>query len=194
MTHGSSTRRRPSRRRLAFFALLWIGIVGGAAIASPGCYGRNCEGNLETFGTNPGQGRMIDENTWESSPQEGEWLPYPKQRFYSINIPGLNGRTPQIVLPYLSAAPNPRKTGSNFTLGSGNLTLIVNVGPNHVDIINDSCSDYYLRLVVVASPFPSGDASIPVEQSDAANNGDAGAISGDASGAADTGADSEAGP
>jgi hypothetical protein len=183
--------RRPSRRRLIFFALLWIVIVGLVALASPGCYGRNCEAGLQTFGTDPGQGRMIDENTWESSPQEGEWIPYPKQVFLSINIPGLNGRTPQIVLPYISAAPNPRKTGSTQTLGGGNLALIVNVSPNHVDLINDSCSDYYLRLVVVASPFPSGDASVATPTTDS----DAGTNSGDASGAAaDTGADSEGGP
>jgi hypothetical protein len=185
----AATSRRPSRRRLILFALLWIGLVAGVALASPGCYGRNCEGGIEPFGTDPGQGRMIDENTWESSPMEGEWLPYPKQRFYTINIPGLNGRTPQVVLPYLSAAPNPRKTGANWTLGSGNLTLMVNASPNHIDIINDSCSDYYLRLVVIASPFPSGDASIATPTT---AEGDAGTNSGDAS--ADTGADSEAGP
>ena len=30
-------------------------------LLAPGCYGRNCDGDAETFGVEAGQGRMLDE-------------------------------------------------------------------------------------------------------------------------------------
>lgn len=132
---------------------LWL-VVASLTLGSPGCYGRNCDGGVATFGSTPDEGRMIDENTWESSPIDGDWLDYPRARTYSLTIPELGGRMPEVIVPYLSAAKNPRATGANFTIGSGNLALLANASPNHIDVINDSCSDYFLRLVVIAKPFP----------------------------------------
>jgi hypothetical protein len=159
--------------------------VTSAALLSPGCYGRNCEGAIESFGTDAGQGRMLDEDTWESSPQDGTWLWFPRQRYYIFDLRALAGRTPQLIVPYLSANPEP-KSGGNFTIGGGNLALLSNALPNRVDVKNDSCSDYYLRLVVVAAPFPPSTevdaAAKAVEPGDAVD-----ASAGDAS-------DAEAGP
>ena len=65
------------------------------------------------------------------------------------------------------------KGGVDSTPAGGNLSLIHNVGPNRVDIRNDSCSDYFLRLVVLLPPVaPSVDAGIPplVDPGDAGTN------------------------
>jgi hypothetical protein len=168
---------KPSRRRLIAFAALWAAI-SGAVLLAPGCYGRNCESLVaDTFGTEGGEGRMLDENTWESSPQDGSWLWFPRQKYYIFDVHALGGRTPQVVIPYLSAQEAPNK-GGNFTIGAGNLALLSNAIPNRIDVKNDTCSDYYLRLVVIApgvppaAGHPDGATSAPL---------DAGAEGGDVS-------------
>jgi hypothetical protein len=141
-----------SWRRILALGALWLAI-SSAVLLAPGCYGRNCEGGVETFGTDGGQGRMLNADTWESGAIDGNWLWFPRQRYYVFDIRAMNGRTPRIILPYLSAHAEPNK-GGNFTLGGGNLALLSNALPNRIDIRNDSCSDYYLHLVVEAAPFP----------------------------------------
>lgn len=156
---GAPEPSRPSLRRVLALGALWL-TISASALAAPGCYGRNCEGGFELYDVDGGHGRMVDENTWESNPINGEWLWYPRQRAYIFDIRALGGRTPFSVEPYLSAAREPMK-GGDATLGSGNLALIANVAPNRVDIRNDSCSDFYLRLVVrvppLAPPLPPTD-------------------------------------
>jgi hypothetical protein len=179
-------------RRVVVLVAIWL-VISVAVVFAPGCYGRNCEGGFETYGTDPGQGRMLDENTWESNPQDGTWLPYPRQRYYIFDIRALSGRTPQEILPYLSAQADP-KAGGNFTLGAGNLALLSNASPNRIDVRNDSCSDYFLRLVVKVSPLPP--TATPA--GDASDDEDASATTDREGGLADAGvdahADAEAGP
>jgi hypothetical protein len=175
----------PSRRRLVALAGLWLA-VSGAVLLAPGCYGRNCEGDVLTFGAEMGQGRMVNDTTWESNNQTERWIPFPAQRYYVFDIRALGGRTPDIILPYLSAQEEPAK-GGNFTLGGGNLTLLTNASPNRIDVKNDSCSDYFLRLVVSVPPLPpptTADASIGLAD---ASVSDAATRSNDAG-------DAEAGP
>lgn len=167
-------------RRVALLGAIWAVVTGGA-LAVPGCYGRNCEGDVKFFGAQPGEGRMIDENTWESSPVDGRWLPYPRQRVYVLDIPELGGRTPQLVLPYISAAEDPLNQRANWTLAGGNLSELFGVRPNGLDVKNGTCADYNLRLVVVAAPFPpepSADGGVATPVVDAsvvdASGGDAG--------------------
>jgi hypothetical protein len=144
--------RLPSRRVLAFGAI-WAAISGGALLA-PGCYPDNCVGGVEVFGADAGQGMMIDENTWASGPIDGDWLWFPRQHLFFFEIASLGGRTPQVVTPYISAVPSPNKTPGDFVVGAGNIALISGVAPNHVAVKNDTCSDYYLRLVVQAPQQP----------------------------------------
>jgi hypothetical protein len=178
------TPKSPSWRRILAFGALWLSI-SGAALLAPGCYGRNCEGGVEVFGVDAGQGEMLSETRWQSTPFEGTWLWFPRQRLYIFDIPALGGRTPDVVWPYLSAAPEPMKTGDNFTAGAGNIALLSGVGPNRVSVKNDSCSDYYLRLVVDVEPLPP-----PINGGADAGIADAADAGGDASDAGET----EAGP
>lgn len=142
-----------ARRRVVALGALWA-VATGAIVAIQGCYGRVCEGSVAFFGGAPGEGRMIDENTWESVPIDGQWLHFPGARIYAFDIPQLGGRAPGVILPYLSPSPEPLKTGQSFTLGSGNIAELYNVRGDHVEVRNGTCAEYYLRLVVEADPFP----------------------------------------
>jgi hypothetical protein len=181
-----------SKRRLAFLVVLWLGGTGVAA-AMPGCYGRNCEGDLQTWGLNAGEGRMLDDDMWESSPQNGKWLFFPRQRVWRFDLKTLGGRTPQIILPYVSANEEPNKTGQSATMGGGNLAEIYYVNPDTVSVKNGTCSDYYLRLVVVVEARPpetnTADAAVTDAMTDAA---DAANDASD-SGPKDAGADGDSG-
>ncbi|MDF2691882.1 MAG: hypothetical protein K0S65_265 [Labilithrix sp.] len=178
----SATEKRTSWRRIGALATIW-GAISAAALIAPGCYGRNCEGGVENFGAEPGQGGMIDENTWESSPMDGTWLWFPRQRVYFFDIPPLGGRVPKLVVPYVAASPQPQINGGNFTVGAGNIALLSGVRANHVDIRNDTCSDYYLRLVLLVEPLPP---AVPGD--------DGGADGGIPDASADEDADADSGP
>ncbi len=185
---GRSTeheRHGASRRRIVALAALWASI-SAAALLAPGCYGNNCEGGFETFGADTDQGYMVDENTWASNRWNETWLWFPRQRYYIFDIKALGGRTPEKVLPYISASPNPNKDNNNAVIAAGNLGEIYQVGPNRVDVRNDSCSDYYLRLVVEVPPQPpeapadAGETDADTGIFDASAGGDAEADGGDA--------------
>lgn len=142
-----------ARRRLAVLAGLWI-LVSGAIFSMQGCYGRICEPSLQFFGTKAGEGRMIDENTWESAPVDGPWLHFPGARTWVFDIPALGGRKPDVVIPYVSAVAEHTKSGQSSTIGSGNIAELYGTSLDHVDVRNGTCAEYYLRVVVVAAPFP----------------------------------------
>ena len=188
-------------RRALILATVWASITG-ALLAVPGCYGRNCESSVASYGADAGQGRLIDEDTWESSPQDGAWLPFPAAQIYFFEIPALGDRRPQVILPYISPIADPNvvvagRPPSNFTLAAGNLAELSGVGPNRFAIRNGTCADYFLRVVVSLEPRPPraepeaiADASADAEPVDAGDAGADGAS--DASSDADT--DAEAGP
>jgi hypothetical protein len=169
-----------STRRVVALLAVWA-LVSGAALSAPGCYGRNCEPAFAGYGKEAGQGSMIDSTTWQSNPVDGEWLPFPRQQVYFFDVPALEGQTPQVFIPYLSAQRDPSKSG-DFTIGSGNLALLFGAGPNRIGVKNDTCSDYFLRLVLkVPTPVDAGDAG-DVDAGDV-DASDAGAV--DASDASD---------
>jgi hypothetical protein len=185
-----------SSPRLPFgLALAWLAITV-AVISASGCYGDNCLGEVVIYGAKPNEGRMIDENTWESSAQDGTWLPFPRARSYLFDLRQLGDRQPEIVLPYISPVERPNQQPSNFTLGGGNLSEISGAAKNRVNVRNGTCADYYLRLVVVASPRPPAAGPSPDASADAAGgDGGAGGGGSDAStdGANPDSGDAEAG-
>jgi len=153
---------RVLRLRLLTCLALWL-VVSIVVVLAPGCYGQNCEGGAESFGSEITEGQMVTADVWESSGQLDKWLWFPRQRAYFFNIHALGGRIPYETIAYLSAEEEPNRTG-HYTLGGGNVALFSGVGPNRVDVRNDTCSDYYLRLVVKVPPFApalSDGGSIP---------------------------------
>jgi hypothetical protein len=176
-----------SRKRVLAVVMLWAIVMTVVGMAT-GCYGRNCEGEDVTYGRTPGQGRLLTADLWESSPIDGRWLDFPKQRVYVFELEELGDREPALVIPYVSAAPDPlHDEGGQFTVAGGNLAEIFAAQKGRIGVKNGTCADYYLRVVVQAAPRPgaTGEAGIGA-------GADAGAGAG--AGAGDAGGDAEAGP
>ena len=158
-------------KRVYGLAGLWLA-VSSAAVFGPGCYGRNCEGDTQTFGVLPSEGQMIDENSWESAPIDGRWLSYPRQRVWIFEIPALGGRKPVDVDVLVSAKQD--QSRADHTQGSGNL-VINTATANRITVRNDSCSDYFMRLYVRVRPFPDrAPGSSPTVSVDGGDDPDAG--------------------
>lgn len=167
------SRLRTNHRRALTLGALWA-VASGAVFALPSCYGRACDFSVYNYGAEPGQGRMIDENTWESTSFNSKWIFFPGNRTVFFDVPQLGRRVPFDVRPFVSGAEEPATT--NFTAGSGNLAVISGIGENRVAVNNSSCSDYYLRVVIEVPPFPPmADAGVPdVIDGDAGDAGDGG--------------------
>ena len=129
-------------------------VIGGGALVFSACYGRNCEGTQQPYGLDAGQGQLITADIWQSSPVEGEWLPFPRQGSYVMTLP-FGGRRPYLAIADVSASRVPDTDQS--TTGSGNL-VEKRTAPNQVTVINDTCSDYYVRVVAFAAPVGALDA------------------------------------
>ncbi len=142
-----------SRRRTLALVALW-GIVMGAVSFGAGCYGHNCDGDQLVWGRNPGEGRLINADTWESGPIDGVWLAFPHQRVWVFDLHDLGDRTPDFPLPYVSAEEDPLHRNSNFTVGAGNIVEMSGADKGRITLKNGTCADYYVRLVVQVTPRP----------------------------------------
>jgi hypothetical protein len=168
------------KRTFAFVAL-W-GVVMGALGWMSGCYGRNCEGETTFFGRKVGEGRLVAPDTWETSPTNSKWLPFPQQRVWVFETTDLGSRVPYDIDVFVSAAEDPVAENSNFVQAGGNLAEISGVGEGRFVVKNGTCADYFVR--VVARAAPQAPPAPPVSTADAsADAGDAG-----------DGGDAEAGP
>lgn len=154
--------------------LTWI---GGFAIAAtliapflPSCVTRACDGDWIDFGKKPGEGMLVDSDTWQTSPIDGKWIAYPHQRTYHFDVgPTLGLRTPKDVIVYISGVETPNALGADFTLASGSPAELSLIYPGTVSVHNDTCADYYMRAEIRVAPTP--DAGIDDAASDAANDG-----------------------
>jgi hypothetical protein len=127
-------------------------------------------------------------DAWQSSAIEGHWLWFPGQRTYTISPLGADNKTPlpgpYEFVAYISADPTPYTTaGSNFAPSAGNPTEFGGLpdgGMNGFQVMNGSCSPYYLWLQVRQEP--------PVSTQDGGSDARA-SLDGEASLAPEAGAD-----
>ncbi|WP_394842393.1 hypothetical protein LZC95_35660 [Pendulispora brunnea] len=172
------------RRFLAYGTVGIFTVLFGSLIflgGSTGCYGDQCTGTVGEFGLNAGEGRLLDPNTWESNLQSSEWLSYSHQRSWFIRVKGFEGRDISQVFVYISPDKDPnvfqQGTYKQYTLASGNLaeiTIAENGRPGVTPLVqvhNDTCADYYTRIVVEAYPALP-DAGTP-DTADTGTNQDA---------------------
>ncbi len=157
---------------LATASTLACAAVFVSAFATPACLTRACDPSQKTFGLEPGEGRLLDEDTWESSPLDGKWLPYPHQRTWVIYYGGyMKGRKPSSIDVFLAADERPNQAGSNFTVGGGDVVKMYNVTDDSMGLANGTCADYFVRVVVHA-PRAAADAGA-TDATDATDAGDA---------------------
>lgn len=149
---GAASAARPSGRS-AFLGLvpfaLWV--IGG--LAASGC--TNCPVN----GSEPVRvdtGRRLSPNVYESSPPRSAWLPFPSGTVY--DFPHGLGDVPTVVNTYVSFDRTPLDGEGNgpdrpdhVSESAGNQTVIERWDAEVVRVRNDTCADFYLRVVVSAS-------------------------------------------
>ncbi len=168
--------------------------LGAVALASAflpitsGCQGHQCDYSESDFGGgDSGQGRLIptDPNTWETTPIEAEWLPYPHAHRTKLYADQLIGREIIDIRVYISPDPKPASTflpgngmfrdpNTNFTTAAGNLAVIKTFG-TQIWVENGTCADFYMRAVITAAPaVPVVDAGSADAPSDAPTDADEG--------------------
>ena len=100
-------------------------------------------------------GGTLAGGVYQTSGWEGPFLHFPPGRRFVL-LHGL-GSTPadvQIYLSFSSQGLDP-DAGRNLAPSAGNQAVIEAVTANEIQVRNDSCSEFYLRVVATA---PSGDA------------------------------------
>lgn len=148
-----------SRSTIAALAVLWS-VVTAATFAASGCYGHNCDGASANFGQRPGEGQLLDADTWQTGPFDGPWLPFPKRQTYFFDLNALGAdRVPALIVPYVSAQSDPLHESGNFTLAGGNLAEISGVDKGRMTVHNGTCADYFLHVSVMAPPRAEGAAN-----------------------------------
>ncbi len=139
-------------------------VLTGVLGATDGCTDLRCDGSFVRYGADQGQGALTSPTTWESSSFEGTWLDFSHQRTISFDLQAQIGpRRIVSVTPYIAASENPAgRSGS--TIASGNLAVIGVASPGTFTVHNDTCADYFVRVVAELEPEAPvstvGDASV----------------------------------
>jgi len=157
------------------FALAAAGALA-SSVVTVAC-GNQCDRNpnepavLYTAGTTLNPGTPFA--SYESSPGEGPYLPFPAGRTYRFTH-GLGG-TPTQWGMYVSFSPSPiaatdgGRTRGGSAICAGNQCTIERVTPTVFEVRNDTCSDVYLRVAVsLPTLVPVEAGSSPVTEPDAA--------------------------
>ncbi len=87
---------------------------------------------------------------YESSPWDGQFLHFPAGRRYRLfhNL----GARPIDVNTYLSFAESALGTGHNVSESAGNQAVIEAVTAEHVEVRNDTCAEFWLRVTAQSPP------------------------------------------
>ncbi len=162
---------RPALSTGARTFVLLAAVASLGATAIPACFGRDCDGDVISWGNNDGEGHLVDENTWESTPTDFDWIQYSHERVIVFNYGRLLGaelttledggtacqrRVPDWTIAYVSAAQRPNSRDPNsyedYTIASGNIGKYRIRAGGTLDLYNNTCSNFYARLVVHAPP------------------------------------------
>jgi hypothetical protein len=149
-------------KRVAAATSIVIALTAIATAASTAC-GPQCSG-AERFYSGGDSVTTITQSQliWESSPPEGPYLPYEGGVLYHFQHH--LGVVPSGVQVMLSFAQSPQDVGGGGgTPAAGNQALILEQTADEVQVENDTCSTFLIRVVVTAPNTTGevGDASAP---------------------------------
>lgn len=176
-----------SRVLVALGGVTTLGLLASLSSLESACAQRVCEGSGLDWGRIPTQGELIDENTWESTPELSDWLDYPGERTVYFYPHGLERRRIARVTVYISANghPNVAKFGeptdpvtSQYTIASGDVAQITTF-PDPADplnpavgVHNHTCAEFWTRVIIEAYPASASDAGVDAgADADASNDG-----------------------
>ena len=146
---GAAKGRRALVATLAgvvFAAFVSLGGLGGLG----GCEASPCNPDPNAFPPADFRGgavhtRPSGELVYESSPADGEHLNFSSGAQFRIHH-GLGGR-PMLVQPWVSFSSG-GVDGGNEAVPAGNMVEIIEVTSDYVLVRNDSCADYWLRVII----------------------------------------------
>jgi hypothetical protein len=146
----------------------WLAAIAGAGasatviailVVPAACSTHQCD--PQTFemhlsdGT-PTAGDFVDRNTWESTPLYAKWLHFGPAYTYTFTIPNFANRDLVATEAYVSVDEDPTGTSSGWTNAAGNIVVFANpvaMGDSlQIDVQNQTCGNYYLRVVLRAAP------------------------------------------
>ncbi len=113
-----------------------------------------CSTSCDNTEDGPAQAISADSNSapdvYESSPWNSEWLRFKPQKRYRF-LHGLEG-VPTLLQAWVGFDPNPL-AGHSASEGVGNIAVWECVNERFVQLRNDTCETFYLR-VTAANPVP----------------------------------------
>ena len=106
---------------------------------------------------------MVDSHTWESAPVDSTYLDFHGGRTWLFDpSPWMGKRAPVSFQAFLSLDPMPfAPGGSGFAEPAGNLAEFLPAGNAwQVNVHNDTCAQYYLRVVFTYADVDAGAAGV----------------------------------
>jgi hypothetical protein len=133
------------------FSVTGVGVLGAI---SAGCASQNCDTSPENNPPAEFRGGILyeDDQVYETSTPSGLHLNFGAGARYRI-YHGLSGR-PAVVQIWVSFSST-GVAGGNEAIPAGNMAEVVAVTDEYVEVRNDSCGEYWLR-VVTADPVGTG--------------------------------------
>jgi hypothetical protein len=131
------------------------------------CSSGNCHRNSDDPPIEVRSGLTSNSGTlYMTTEADGQYLDFPSGTRYRLFHDLLS--TPSLIVPYVSFSATPLADGSGFTISPGNQTVINGVTDEYIDVENDTCTDFFLRVVASTDGFgpipvpggPAGDAGL----------------------------------
>ncbi len=130
-----------------------VGFASVLGLLSTSC-AQDCETTNSDSVTYAGGNVDASGTVYETGAWDEPWLHFPPGRRFALEH-GL-GRKPYVINTYLSFSEDPLSTKNNASESAGNQAVIEAVTDLTVQVRNDSCADFYLR--VTASTTSGADA------------------------------------
>jgi hypothetical protein len=150
-----------------------LALVGGAALvtpllaSAPACFPQGaCDetpgGLYCKLGGDTCPGRRIDDRHWQSNDLQGKWLLFPKNSSMELDPRDPNGTRVKGTITehfaWISLCETPSTVGCNYVLASGNNAEWYATAWGTLYLKNDTCQDYYVRVVIESDGVEPGDA------------------------------------
>ncbi len=138
--------------------------VATTATSPSGCAGDDCDSDTQAWGSCT-QGERVDPNTWESGPVSGQpYLNFHGERTWVLDPrPWMGSRQPIGFQAYLAFNPLPDIDGGDgFAQPAGNLVEYTLMPNGQVQVLNDTCAQYYLRVVLTYAAVDGGASDVGV--------------------------------
>lgn len=136
-------------RVFAIAALVWAGALA-ASSCSPPCSSADTDPVRVTE-----RSPTSTDTVYESTPWDGTYLHFPGGRRYQLEH-GLGVR-PHVVVTYLAFYEKPLP-GGNVAESAGNQAVIEVVDDEIIQVRNDTCAEFWLRVVAMTGDATASDA------------------------------------